>query len=173
MDNDTKADVAYQSLVVLGRTLQDAHKASQGSTDDLHDLITYVAGTRKVAVTEMATAIGRARNYVDSVVSASNRMRRVPHPAWFKMTGDESGEQLLSALSAARVRQAFFQNRIKEARAARDAAVVEAYASKVLGPTRIAEAVGIDRNHVLRLRAKAGIAPQHRTNIRNQYSPSK
>jgi len=165
-------DKVVEGLQQLNTELLKARTDSEDATADFHDLITYVHHTNLLMVTEMAKAIGRDRNYIDSAWSYSQRTGRTAEikPSWFNLTGEETEEQLYAALEAgARAHRQSLED-VKKARQTRDAAVCTVYASKVLGPSAIARAAGIDRNHVLRIVKKAGIAPAHRRNIRNQYS---
>lgn len=127
-----------------------------------------------LSVDEMGAAVGRDRNYIDSVWSqhgatTTGRQTRIT------MIGapDEQREAAMRSLAVADklVRKAAETE--KTARAERDRVVAMVYASKILGPSAIAAAAAIDRNHVLRLARKAGVAPMHRAASRNQYSPRK
>lgn len=150
--------------------LEKAVDASEDSTEDLHDLITWVRSTGRVSVNNMASAMGRKRNYVDSAWSIANRAGREPIPAWFNIPEEENAAALLAHLARYSDAQRKAYEEMKVVRQKRDSAVAMVYASKVMGPSEIAKWVGIDRNHVGRISRVHGVAPQHRSNIRNQYS---
>lgn len=161
---------AEAGLTALGRELERVTKRSETSTQKLHDLITWVRSTGKVSVNEMAETMDRARNYVDSVWSISSRAGKVIDPEDFGLSPYADEYELKSKLNQySNMQRAHFQE-LRAIRKERDQAVVMVYASRVLGPSDIARHVGIDRNHVGRLARSAGVSPQHRWNIKNQYS---
>lgn len=144
------------------------------ATDRLRSLILAVRHVPGVAVREMATAIDRDRNYIDSVTSTYQGSPAVlPEPE----EGQDKAqykELLLGLLTAAQTEQDTAYGEAKIARVVRDRAIVEAYKADVrgrpLGPSAIGAAAHIDRNHVSRIVKNAGVKPRHRSNIANQYS---
>lgn len=181
VSNENRATVTDEGTAVaaLRKARLDLATAKINSDDamaDLRDLIVAIRPTGRLDVHQMAAAIERDRNYVDSVWSIygeteKGRQTRVAPPvqldgAAYLKALDESYQALAAANKAQRKAAAD----LKDARAARDWLVAVVYASKILGPTDIAREVGIDRNHVLRLARKAGVDPAHRPDARNQYS---
>lgn len=133
------------------------------------DLIVSIRPSGILTVDKMAEALGQRRNYVDSVWSVhgttvKGKQTRVPAPV------DGDAKSAFNALAVAASNRMSASNRVNTIRAERDRIVTMIYTSEILGPTGIAAAVGVDRNHVLRIARKAGAPPAHRTNSRNQYS---
>lgn len=163
---------AYSSLGHVRNELHNAVTAADAAMDKLRDLIVKLRPTGVLTVDEMAAAIGRPdRNYVDSVWSAfgdttTGKQTRVPAAS----VGEADKAAATAALAAANKAQLKAADAVKTARAERDRVVAMVYASRILGPSAIADAVYVDRNHVLRIVRKAGVAPVHRTASRNQYS---
>lgn len=163
---------------VLNRVRDDLSAAVlslTGRTDHIHSLIIATRPSGLLTVDEMAEALGRDRNYVDSVWSASKsttvgKQTRVPVS---EHADPEKARWSYEALSDAAAELVKARSTVVTARSARDRAVVSVYASKLLGPSAIAAEVGIDRNHVLRIARKAGVKPVHRTGSKNQYSSGK
>lgn len=123
-------------------------------------------------VEEIAEAIGRDRNAVDTWYSHAGATVKGKQT---RVTGEASDEQRMAAVDqladlAGRQRGSAAIARVM--RAERDRVVALVYSSKILGPSAIASAVDVDRNHVLRIARKSGVKPVWRTdeNVRNQYS---
>jgi hypothetical protein len=120
----------------------------------------------------MAAAIGRDRNYVDSIWSAhgettKGKQTRVPVAENTDAKAARTAYELLAG-SANDLKRAAAA--VTKARSERDRVVAEVYRSKLIGPSDIAKAVEVDRNHVLRIARKAGVKPVHRTSSKNQYT---
>jgi hypothetical protein len=120
----------------------------------------------------MAEAVGRDRNYIDSVWSSlgdttRGKQTRVAVTAEADASAAREAYDNLHVAADSQRRAAGF---VKVARAERDRILVLVYSSKLLGPSAISAAVGVDRNHVLRTARKAGIAPVHRVGTKNQYT---
>lgn len=166
----TDQATALSALNKVRDDLANALSAADTAMDTLRIEIRSIRPKGVLTVDEMAEAIGHDRNYVDSVWSSSGetaegRQTRV------KRTGSATEatkaiETLASASRAQRVTAAA----VPVARAERNRVVAMVYASRILGPSAIAAAVDVDRNHVLRIARKAGVTPQHRTGSRNQHS---
>jgi hypothetical protein len=161
---------AVKTLGRLADDLADAVKESEKTTDDLYDLITYLRTDDLVPVADMAEAMGRDRNYIDSTWSDSQAHGDSADPAWFGLTGDDSPETLLAKLAEISEAQLAAKERVTTLRNARNALVAQVYASRLMGPVAIAKEIGVKCNQVLRIVKKQGVAPVHRTKIRNQYS---
>lgn len=126
-----------------------------------------------LTVDEMAEAIGRDRNHVDSVWSTygetvKGRQTRVP------ITDAENAPEmarnryeLLKTLNAT---QTSARDAEKTARAERDRTITMIYNSRILGPSAIAQEADIDRNHVLRIARRNGVGPVHRPGTKNQHT---
>lgn len=159
---------AHAELSSARRSLELAESAFRGATSGLRDAILDVRRARVLTVNEVAEAIGRKRSYVDNVWHVHGGEFYPGDPA--TSTDEIARDRSRAALTDAADAQVTAMNELSSARDHRDRLVATTYASKVLGPSRIAETAGIDRNHVLRLARRAGIGPMHRTNIANQYT---
>ena len=166
---------AVAALRQVREALDDAVASSEAAIDALRETIVRVRPTGVLSVDAMAAAIGRDHNYIDSTWSAfgdttTGKQTRVS-------SGRSLDEKLVAetkaALAGANKAQAEAAKAVKTARAERDRTVAMVYASKILGPSAIAAAVNVDRNHVLRIARKAGVQPMHREASRNQYSGGK
>ncbi len=152
--------------------LDKATVAADHATKALRDGVVAIRPTGILTVDQMAEAVERDRNYIDSV--------------WSSYGDTTKGKQTRVSKNASEVEVAVAEDRLASladaqsgaaatmstARAERDRVVAMVYASKILGPSAIAAAVEIDRNHVLRLCRKAGMAPMWRNAgaARNQHS---
>jgi len=163
--------VAITALRTARDNLANAVKVANEAIVRLRDNILLVRPSGLLTVDQMAEAIGRDRNYVDSVWSnfgetSLGKQTRVP---------TQDADEFDAQTAAHNLKQAAASHRsaagtVKVLRAERDRVVSLVYASKLLGPTSIAAEVQVDRNHVLRLARNAGVAPAHRQSSRNQYS---
>lgn len=163
------ADEAQRALTRAGEALADAVTVASARLSDVHDMI--VAARSVLSVNGIAEAIGRERNYVDSVWSAARRT--TPGKQTRINVKDVPGGQAEQAKDSLARLAKLYADAAQEREAVREtrnAIVVAVYRSGVLGPSAIAAAARIDRNHVLRLKTQAGVAPAHRANTRNQYT---
>lgn len=159
----------------LNRVRDNLAKATGNASDTmttLRDTIVKVRPTGIITVDEMAEAIGRDRNYVDSVWSTHGATKKGKQT---RVAADVTEDEQLAAvrqLADVAGNQRGAAGTVNVMRAERDRVVAIVYASKILGPSAIAAEVGIDRNHVLRIARKAGVAPVHRTagTARNQHT---
>lgn len=168
----TDQDTARRALNKVRDELLDAAQSVTASTDNLVRKVVETRPKGLLTVDEMAEAIGRDRNYIDSIWSAygettKGKQTRVP------VASDASPDQARWAYETladlANSHRRALSN-VSTARAERDRVVAMVYGSKLLGPSAIASAVNVDRNHVLRIARKAGIQPVHRTGSKNQYT---
>ncbi|AKA61796.1 hypothetical protein AVT62_gp58 [Streptomyces phage TP1604] len=141
-------------------------------TDNLWDHVIRVRPKGLLTVDEMAEAIGRDRNYVDSIWSAhgettKGKQTRVPVAEGVDPEAARHAYETLSDAANSRQRAV---SMVSTARAERDRVVSLVYGSKLLGPSAIAATVDVDRNHVLRIARKAGVKPVHRVGSKNQYT---
>lgn len=168
-DQDTAAAALRKSRDDLAKAIDNADSWMK----DFRDTIVTVRPQGILTVDEMAEAIGKDRNYVDTVWSdhgdaAKGKQTRV------HVDAPEGAKVNAIQLLADSARKAYgTASTVGVLRAERDRVVALVYASKILGPSAIAREVGVDRNHVLRIARKAGIQPQHRTNIKNQHTAGK
>lgn len=168
---------AVAALAEVRESLAQASATATAATASLHGAVIAARCSSPLTVNEIAEAIGRPRNYVDSLWSEYT----TKHPDAKVVTPIYESEDELEEDRTRTVEYlAELVNRQRRAvraadtiRAERDRTVVLVYSSKILGPVAIAGHVDIDRNHVLRLARKHGVAPVHRTVIRNQYTVSK
>lgn len=164
-------ETALKALAAASDRLDFTVSQAERVMDDLRELIVNIRPTGLLTVDEIAAAIDHNRNYVDSVWSIHGETRKGKQTRVSRDDVDPAevalAKQQLTSVSTS---QRSTARSVVTARAERDRLVVLVYASKLLGPTDISRAVGIDRNHVLRLARKAGIMPVHRPGARNQYS---
>lgn len=165
-------DTATRALNAARDTLDAQYAAYMFAGTHLRKLILDVRPQGILTVGEMAEAVGRDRNYIDSVWSShgdttKGKQTRVTVTAEADAVAARAA---YDSLHLAADTQRKLAGSVKLARAERDRLVVMVYSSKLLGPSAISAAVGIDRNHVLRTARKAGIAPVHRIGTKNQYT---
>lgn len=168
----TDAGAATAALNAARDNLAPANDDATKATAYLRDAIVDIRTRGLLTVDEMAEAVRHDRNYIDSVWSShggtvKGKQTRV---AVAEDADPEKARYAYETLFDAASRQDRANDRRNGFRQDRDKLVAAVYASKLLGPTAIAAAVGVDRNHVLRIARKAGVGPQHRRRIRNQYS---
>lgn len=167
-DQETALRALHQARDILALAVDDASKA----TSVLREMIVRIRTSGLLTVDEMAKAIGRTRNYVDSIWSVygapvKGKQTRVPLA--------EAPEDTRAAYGALQVAASVRTRALAEvsrARAERDRVIALAYGSKLVRPHAIADATDIDRNHVGRIVRNAGLAPVHRKDSKNQYTSS-
>lgn len=174
MDTATITDVAT-ATAALNKIRDDLSKAvitAAEASANLRETVIDVRPKGTLTVAEMAEAVGRDRNFIDSVWSAhgdtvKGRQTRKPVDA-LNGSGVDDAQRLAHAATARRQALAA----VTTLRAERDRTVAMVYAGKILGPSAIAAAVGIDRNHALRTARKLGVKAAWRSadSVRNQYS---
>lgn len=127
-----------------------------------------------LTVDEMAEAVVRDRNYIDSVWSTYGETTKGKQTRVRVAAAEDSPlppeYRELSDLATAHRNAVGARD---DATVSRNSAVVQVYAAKILGPSQIAATVDIDRNHVGRLARAAGIEPLYRPGTRNQHTKSK
>lgn len=178
MDITTSLDLVDQAtaeatLVRVREDLRQCVADAEFAVDNLRQMIVVVRPTGLLTVDQMAEAIGHDRNYVDSVWSNFGETRKGKQTragGSCDVVQGDALEQAWKPLADASRAQVAAAAKARTARAERDRVVAMVYASKLLGPSAIAAAVDVDRNHVLRIARKAGVAPVHRTGTRNQYT---
>lgn len=171
-ENITDQATATAALNKHRDALAKAVKNSADTTSALRDAIVRIRPLGILTVGEMADAIERDRNYIDSVWSAYGETEKGKQTRVPLESNDGRAEKLYGELSSLAHNQRGAAGTVGVLRAERDRVVAMVYASKILGPSAIAAAVDIDRNHVLRVARKAGIKPVHRVagTARNQHS---
>lgn len=177
MDTDTLAeirdhDTATRALNIARDNLDAAAGAYLVSGTVLRKLILDVRPQGILTVGEMAEAVGRDRNYIDTVWSSHGDTTKGKQTRVAVGIGTDAvaARKAYDSLHAAADMERKLAGGVRVARAERNRLVVMVYSSKLLGPSAISAAVGIDRNHVLRTARKAGIAPVHRPDTKNQYT---
>lgn len=168
----TDQATAMAALQRAGKNLAKAVKNATDTTSALRDTIVLLRPQGYLTVDEMADAIGRDRNYIDSVWSSfgtttKGKQTRVNADA--TQGAKDNARRLLEDVAR---NQRGTATTVGVLRAERDRVVAVVYAAKILGPSAIAAAVGIDRNHVLRVARKRGINAAWRSadSVRNQHS---
>jgi hypothetical protein len=164
--------------VVLARArdqLETARENASAALADLRNRIVRLRPTGLVTVNEMAEVIGRDRNYVDSVWSTYGETTEGRQTRVAAVPEDDTDAQgaKVGALADLRYLVDVSRNADKRestVRSERDRLIAMVYAAKMLGPTAIAALVKVDRNHVLRIARRQGVAPVHRQGARNQYT---
>lgn len=174
-DNITDKATAAAALNRSHKDLARAIDTLNARTGVLRDLIVRIRPAGTLTVDEMAEAVGRTRNYIDSIWSSyggsvKGKQTRVP-----VRSSDETRESAVDSLSGASAAVLLATDDVARLRAERVRLVALVYGSKVLGPSAIAAESGIDRNHVLRTARKAGLTPAWRAagTSRNQHTVSK
>lgn len=153
--------------------LADAQDKATGTMSDLRELIVRIRPMGVLTVDEMAEAIERDRNYVDSVWSTHGETTKGKQTRVAADAPEGARDNAIRLLANAAHNQRGTAGTVLVMRAERDRTVAMVYASKILGPSAIAAEVGVDRNHVLRIARKAGVAPMHRTGAKNQHTTGK
>lgn len=173
----TTGEIANESTAraSLTRVKDDLAAAVIGNRDATANLRQAVVDIRPLGlltVDEMAVALDRDRNYVDSVWSGHGETvkgRQTRVPVTEEADANEAREAFKHLARLAH-KQRRTQSTEKTARAERDRAVTMVYNSRILGPSAIAAEVGIDRNHVLRIARRNGVGPAHRPGTKNQHT---
>ncbi len=181
---------ATAALHKVRDTLILAVNKASAATDALRRVIVTTRPQGVLTVDEMAEAVGRDRNFVDSVWSSYGEIVKVNGKvkqtrvsataaeidghadAALKQLVAAAQEQRAAAGAPARDGEPEQPGEVGVARAERNRVVALVYASKLIGPSAIAAAAGVDRNHVLRIARKAGVAPAWRPagTSKNQHS---
>ena len=168
----TDQNTATAALHKVRDDLANAVTHQDDAMAAMRQLIIELRPSGVLTVDEIGAAIGRERNYVDSTWSGAEKTttgKQTRIPVRDDVTDTERAAALASLTIANKVHANAAQD-AKDARAERDRTVAMVYASKILGPSAIAAAVDVDRNHVLRIARKLGVKPVHRDFSRNQYS---
>lgn len=171
-ENITDQATATAALIKVRDDLAKAVGNATDTTTTLRDTIVRIRPLGILTVDEMADAIERDRNYVDTVWSAHGDTTKGKQTRVNVDASDDERQTLRGQLSSAAHNQRGANNTVPVLRAERDRVVALVYASKILGPSAIAAAVDIDRNHVLRIARKAGVTPAWRPagTARNQHT---
>jgi hypothetical protein len=168
------------ATAALHKVRDDLAKATSNATNTmktLRDTIVRVRPSGLLTVDQMAEAVGRDRNYVDSVWSSHGDTTKGKQTRVAAVAAEDENASSLPTyreLADAAGNQRGTASTVNVMRAERDRVVAMVYASKILGPSAIAAAVDIDRNHVLRIARKAKVAPAWRPagTARNQHTAS-
>lgn len=163
---------ATAALIRVRDDLNSAVDNLNNRTNGLRDQVVNIRPRGLLTVDEMAEAINRDRNYVDSIwstygVTTKGKQTRVPVSKGADADAARTAYEKLAG-SANDLKRA--TDKVDTARSERDRVVALVYGSKLLGPSAIAATVNVDRNHVLRIARKAGVKPVHRVASRNQYT---
>lgn len=172
----TITDVAT-ATAALNKVRDNLAKATGNATDTMKTLRTTIVAVRPtgvITVDEMAEAIGRDRNYIDSVWSTHGDTTKGKQTRVVADVSDDERVRAVQRLADAAGAQRGTAGTVNVMRAERDRVVAMVYASKIMGPSAIAAAVDIDRNHVLRIARKSKVAPVWRPagTARNQHTAS-
>lgn len=170
----TITDVAT-ATAALNKQRDDLAKAVDNATKytgELREAIVRIRPLGILTVGDMADAIDRDRNYVDSVWSSYGETTKGKQTRVATDASDEYWLTLRDQLASAAHNQRGTATTVGVIRAERDRVVALVYASKILGPSAIAAAVDVDRNHVLRIARKSKVAPVWRPagTARNQHT---
>jgi hypothetical protein len=161
---------AVTALRAVRDNLAVALDNADKSMDELRETIVKVRPAGLLTVDEMAKAVERDRNYVDSVWSKFGTTSKGKQTRATLVIDLEAAKEAMAHLTAAASRQRSTAGEVDVALAERNRVVAMVYASGLLGPTPIANEVNVDRNHVLRIARKAGVPPVHRQGSRNHRS---
>lgn len=185
MSTDTNViDAATaESILIKDRNeLAEAKARASAAVGHLNELVIGLRPTGILTVDEMAEALGRNRNFIDTLWSAHNdavlidgkvKQTRVPLADVSDATREAAVKSLADAAEEIRAETAA-EDTLRAMRN-RNVAMVYGAAIKGFGPSAIARSAGIDRNHALRLARAAGIKPVWRAagTSRNQWTVSK
>lgn len=174
-DNITDKATATAALNKSRSDLARAIDSLNNRTDVLRDLIVSIRPAGVLTVAEMAEAVGRDRNYIDSIWSSYGNPVKGKQTRVSVRASDETRESAIDSLAGAAASVRLATDEVSGLRAERIGFVTLVYGSKILGPSAIAAESGIDRNHVLRAARKAGLTPAWRAagTSRNQHTVSK
>lgn len=177
MNTSDELTAQEEALVRLDMAASKLARARDHVSETLADMRNAVIDARTagvLTVAQIAAAIGRERNVVDAIWASTGRTvkGRQTRVDVSESDASERGSAIDRLHALASVHKEAVET-AELARGERDRQIQVAYAAKTLGPSAIARATGIDRNHVLRLVRKAGVGPAHRTNIKNQYTKAK
>lgn len=172
---DTNIIDAATATAALNKIRADVALALDESfttADALREAIVSVRPSGVLTVDEMAEAVGRERNYIDSVWSSYGDTTQGKQTRVAVDAPERAKEQAAKLLSDAVRYKLAAAAALGVLRAERNRIVTMVYGSKILGPSAIAAEVGMDRNHVLRLARKAGLTPAWRAagTSRNQHT---
>lgn len=172
MDTVTDQATAIAALNRVRDNLTKAVNAAKDANAALRDAVVRERPLGVLTVDVMSDAVGRPRNYVDSMWSQYGETVKGKQTRAAAGASDADHRSAYDRLADVARHQKGSTALARQARAERDRVVTMVYASKILGPGAIAEAVGIDRNHVLRTVRKAGLAPAWRTagTVKNQHT---
>lgn len=168
----TDVDTATAALNRVRDGLALAVSTATRATAILRNEVITTRPTGSLTVNQMSDAVGRDRDYIDGIWSQyggdakMSTQRDTGAADLDTATSTDEYQRLAEAAS----NQKAASGNASRWRAERDRVITMVYASKLIGPHHIAAAVGIDRNHVLRIVRKAGVAPQYRPGTKNQHS---
>lgn len=174
----TDQATAIAALIKTRDVLAVTAAAYEEANAHLRGLIFSVRPKGLLTVDEMAKAIERDRNYIDSVwsllgggVKVDGKVKQTRVPVAEGADAAAARQAYNDLADASRTRQLAL-SAMETARAERNRVITMIYAADMpgLGPSPIARHVGIDRNHVLRIVRRAGVKPVHRTGAKNQYT---
>lgn len=167
-------DTARASLVNAANALATARADMDNAAAALKEGVLSARTEGKLTVPRIAEAAGRQRNFVDALWSGDGRTVRGKQT---RVRTDDVNplEEAAAFRHLNRLADAFSNASagVSLARASRNRLVTMVYASGILGPSVIAETVGMNRNTVLRIARAAGVAPVYRVNNRNQHTVQK
>lgn len=182
MSTDTNVIDAATAESVLIKDRDDlavAKNRTSAATSYLNALVVEIRPAGILDVGEMAEAVGRDRNFIDTVWSnrndkpATGKQTRVPLADVSDATRKAAVESLADA--AGKLRSAVDAETVAREIRNRNVALVYGAAINGFGPSAIARAANIDRNHVGRIARDAKIASVWRKpgTSRNQWTVSK
>lgn len=141
-----------QGLRNLSVALKQCVDIETNTRATLQDTILNGLRNKLAAPLSIAEAAGVPRNYVDQLRSRSG-LPKVVRTDRCNYPQPQSGDYLDDVREAAENYRVAVQE-VKDVRRKRDEAMTAVYNSRMVGPGRIADAIGVDRNHVHRVRAQ-------------------
>lgn len=172
-ENITDQATATAALNKVRDALLKAVDNADSTTKALRDTIVRIRPSGVMTVDEMAEAVSRDRNFIDTVWSGFGEVEKGKQTRVALLeASDDEWQRVRAELASVARNHRVASGTANVMRADRNRVVAMVYASKLLGPSAIAEAVGIDRNHVLRTARKAGVKPAWRPagTSRNQHT---
>lgn len=152
--------LAEHRLKEAARVLAGAKAEESARLASMRGVITYHLVHRTAPIASLATAAGKARNYVDRIKAKSSAAplrgadgNRVPKARYDVDTSLKATREVNQAAEDYRLAKDASANALSH----RDKVICEVYAARLMGPTEIGRAVDLDRNSVMRITRAARV----------------
>lgn len=176
INRETRKDDVLRILAQSVHELEAARTASDEAHDRLRGAIREARAFHEhfdgptLRPVDIARAVGSPANYVNGLWSRLGYTGDVNDPRWFSRAERDDPERMKKAL--ARYSQETEKMAVIEESAlnTRNELIVAAYTHTKVGVSAIAEAVAINRNHVLKLAKTAGVRRRRPGPYHNQHT---